>query len=676
MLQLIKNVGYLYLSAAELLVLGNLMIHPVAATAGDETDDLLDLPLETLMSMEVTSVSKRLQKFFETAAAIHVITAEDIRRSGVTHIAEALRLAPGLQVARIDANNWSVSSRGFGGLWSNKLLVLVDGRSIYSPTYSGVYWSSHGLMLEDVERIEVIRGPGATLWGSNAVNGIINIITRNVADTHGGLLTVRSGNKEKAVASLRYGGAVGDLAHGRAYLRYTSRDDQYDPVRETAAVDGWDSREAGFRVDGDTETGHSWTLQGDVFAMNGTERFEEIASPVPPYTLTDVGSVDSRGWNLLGRWTHRWLSGGESTLQFYLDHVDREQDVLSQETDILDIDFQHQPTATGRHNLLWGLGLRHIRQDFDNSFGVSVNPTHHEEILVSGFLQDEITLVPDQLRLTIGSKFEHNEQTGFEIQPSVRLSWMPSERFTLWAALSRAVRTPSRIETRGHIVQAVFPTGPFPAPLAEIAVDGDPELNAEVLLAHELGFRYQAENGLALDLALFYNRYRELLTMVGTGAGSSRFANDLEGSSSGLELSLDWWPTPNWHLQAAHTLLRVDLDPGDDPFTTRIARMQEGESPRHQTSLRSGWNLGREWDLDLWLYRVGAIRDLSFTPPDRVDAYTSLNINLAWHPTSNLSVSLTGRDLLDERKPEYNPGSYLPPAEIERSIHLGLNWKF
>ncbi|RDH85215.1 MAG: outer membrane receptor protein [endosymbiont of Seepiophila jonesi] len=460
--------------------------------AEESVDAYLDLELEDQLSMEVTSVSRKKQRLNEVAAAAYVITQDDIRRSGVTSIPEALRLAPGIQVTKMDCNKWAISSRGFNAQFANNLLVLIDGRSVYTSTYSGVYWEVQDTMLEDIDRIEVIRGPGATVWGANAVNGVINIITKQASETQGGLLVAGAGNEEKALTSLRYGAELGEQTFGRIYLKYNDRDSSFAPLLDEQAGDDWNSLRAGFRVDGVLNVSSQWTLQGDIYETDENQIVHNIyrdpTDPAnnPPYSDSNVAdNIEASGWNLLGRWEQRLSEGSSATLQVYFDHNERKEAVLEQRNDTLDIDFQQQFSSLEGHDIVWGLGYRRIQDDFGNTFSVSLSPEEQTSDLFSTFVQDEIELTPETLRLTLGSKFEHNDYTGFEVQPSARLLWLPKEGHTLWSSVSRAVRTPSRVEDSVSIVTRIIPIGPPPTPPMILTVNGDEDFEAEELTSIE-----------------------------------------------------------------------------------------------------------------------------------------------------------------------------------------------
>ena len=650
--------------------------------------DILDLSLEDLLGLEVSSAARKEQSLKETAASVFVITREDIRRSGVTRIPEALRLAPGVQVSRIDANKWAISSRGFNNQFANMLLVMIDGRTVYSPTISGVYWDAQDTMLEDIDRIEVIRGPGATLWGANAVNGVINIITRNAAETQGGVLVAGAGNEESGYGSLRYGGQLSTNVAGRVYLKYNDIDASWNPQFKRDAGDQWQSLRGGFRVDGDATARDSWTLQGDAYRSDEHQLANYWADPGDPasapyapwYVIPLVeDAVDSRGWNLLGRWEHSFSSGSAFTLQAYYDHTRRTEAFSTQEHDTLDLDFQHRFQPLEGHDLVWGFNLRHIRDDFDNTFMASIIPDHQDFSLYSLFVQDEIELMPNRLRLVLGSKFEHNEYTGLEVQPTARLLWMANEGTTVWTLVSRAVRTPSRAERSAAIVFLIQPM-PEPYPPLLVYGYGNDDFHSEELLAYELGLRYQPRDNLSLDLSLYYHDYDELETLElhqdPAGIPYLAFDNNLLADSQGAELSVDWQPLEWWRLQLGYSYYRISSELSASSSPLGAIAPNGLSTPSHQYSLRSLMDLGNDLSLDLWLYHAGEIAQSGYISGQPVPAYTGLNLRLAWRPRDNLELSLIGRDLLDDHHLEFVGESYLMPTEIERSIHAQVHLHF
>ena len=642
------------------------------APSGDlPTDAYLDMPLEQLLTLEVTSVSKKRQKLSEAAAAVFVITQDDIRRSGVTSIPEALRMAPGVQVAQASANKWAISARGFNGLHAQKLLVLIDGRSIYTPSYSGVYWDVQDTLLEDVARIEVIRGPGATLWGANAVNGIINIITKQAADTQGGFVTLGAGSEEKSFGGFRYGAKLGDSGHGRLYLKYFDRDSYTFDTTDTDAKDGWDGLQGGFRADLQLTAQDVLTLQGDSYKMDEERLFSRILLPGAPFQRTQVSdSLDASGWNLLARWEHALSDSSSSTLQVYFDHTERDELLIGQMHDAFDIDFYHNLKAGKQHNIIWGLSYRRVEDDFDNTFSVTMSPASRNTDLYGTFIQDDIELLPDQLHLSLGSKFEHNYYTGFEMQPSARLLWTPDERQTLWSAISRAVRTPSRLEDSANIPIMTFPV--------TRAIKGVDDLDAEELIAYELGYRIHPTDNLSFDIAAFYNDYDDVRSMESVSS-TLVFANKLYGEAYGLEVATDWRPQDWWRLQASYSYLRTAMHLDSNGADTSTEYITEESSPDHQFSLRSSMDISHSWELDLWGYYVGqlpASGTAALRSGTKIDSYVSLNARLAWRPFSDLEFAVVGQNLLDNRHMEFIGESITTPTEIERSVYGQVRWNF
>jgi len=625
--------------------------------ANAPVEDYLDMPLGDLLSLEVSSVSRKLQQLREAAAAVFVITADDIRRSGATSIPEVLRMAPGVHVARVNTRIWAVTARGFNGGFSNKLLVLMDGRTLYTPAFSGVYWDVQDTLLDDIERIEVIRGPGATLWGANAVNGIINIITKHAADTQGGLLVASSGSEEHGDASIRYGRQLGDAGHIRGFLKYNKRDELQDLASGNGAGDAWEALRGGFRLDQILANGAEWTLQGDLYRADAHENVTISGVAVMP----DV--VESSGWNLLSRWAKQVGDDAHASLQVYYDYNDRDEILLGQTHGTLDIDFQYQFRPHQRHELIWGLGYHRIDDDFRNTLYVAGYPDSRSSQLFSGFVQDEITLVPEQVRLTLGSKFEHNDYTGFEVQPNARLLWTPSDQHSLWGAVSRAVRTPARLESEGQILAQVLP-GP-----TSVYIFGNPSMQSETLIAYEAGYRFSATKDFSLDVATFYNRYDKLRSNDVSGFPALAFANELRGDSYGLEVAADWHPRDWWRLQLGYTYQEFDLEAtGLVPDTLSVAA-GEGSTPQHQVSLRSGMDLARNWELDLWARYVGELSASNAVTAAPVDAYTTLDARLAWHPSKDVELSLVGQNLLSPSHLEFIQESYIAPTEVQRSFY-------
>ena len=617
-----------------------------AELASPAVPDFTQFTLEELANYPVTSVSKSEEKLSTAAAAIHVITQDDIRRSGANSIPEALRMAPGVQVARVDAHTWAITARGFNDVFANKLLVLHDGRSVYTPLFSGVYWDAQDTLLEDIDRIEVIRGPGATLWGANAVNGVINIITKSAKDTQGVLITGGSGTEEHVFGGVRYGGQIGKDAWFRVYGKYFSRDDSALPGGGDAN-DHWQVSRGGFRADWDASEMNHLTFQGDIYGGNARQTNIRLRQ-TPPFTnYPDASHYDISGGNLLGRWTHDFSTDSEFMLQTYYDRTIRNVTVFEEDRQAWDIEAQQRFSLFGRHDVIVGLGYRLMDDSTDGSFDVSLDPEDRTTDVFNAFVQDKITLVADRLWLTLGSKFEHNDYTGSEVQPSGRLTWLPEEHQTLWASVSRAVRTPSRAESDIRLNQ---PSGVSPSLITSIF--GSSDYGSEKLIAYEFGYRVQPDERLSFDLALFYNDYDDLrsLEVVGPQPGPPPFIplladNRLEGITYGGEVSANFQASSWWRLRLAYSYLQMDLDTKDGSTDTTSSAEIEGSSPEHQVSLISSFELPDNFSLDLWARYVDRL------PARDIDPYFTFDARLAWRPTKNFEISIVGQNLWDPRHP-------------------------
>lgn len=626
---------------------------------------LKKLSLEELMNLEVTSVSKRAEKISEAASAIQVITSETIRRSGATTIPDALRLAGNLQVAQKGSHAWGISARGFNTDLANKLLVLVDGRAVYTPLYSGVFWARQDYLLEDIERIEVISGPGGTLWGANAVNGVINITTKSAAETPGLYLEAGAGDALPVLAGVRYGGRLAPKVHFRVYGRHAERDGAvFADGRD--APDDWRMTLGGFRIDAETDANDRLTLQGDAYSSD-----QEIATG---------GSGRESGHNLLGRWSKTLANDSDLRLQVYYDHTHlvtpaaalvlngvtfAPAGILRDDLDTYDVDLQHRLHRGTRHELVWGLGYRFTHDVVANAPSLGFLPPRLDQHLFSVFAQDEISLRED-LALTLGTKVEHNDYTGIEVEPSVRLRWQARPNQMLWAAVSRAIRTPSRIDR--DVAQA-------PPPSLGL-LHGSPDFDSEKLVAYELGYRLQAGPRLAAALSLFYNRYDDVRSTSTTPVTilPFHFANNLEGETHGLELSFDYGLTDWWRLHGGFNLLREHLRIKPGRADLNSAR-NETADPEHQFTLRSSMDLPRDWFLDAAFRWVDDLVINNGGAAAVVSAYAELDARLAWRPVPDIELSLVGRNLLHNQHAEYGapgPGR----LEIARSVHGKISWRF
>lgn len=659
------------------------------STLCGQAENITDLGIEELMNRQVTSVSKTTQRFADSAAAVFVLSDDDIRRSGVTTLPEALRLVPGLHVARIDANQWAITSRGFNGRFANKLLVLVDGRTVYTPIFSGVYWEALDLPLADIERVEVVRGPGASIWGANAVNGIINVITKAARDTQGGQISVSAGDEEQAVVDLRYGWQMHDVAAARLYGRHARRDGLMDEFGDDAN-DDWDLNRGGFRLDWLASRSHALTLQGDIYKADIKRNYTLALPEDPGRSASRLDQGELSGHSLLVRWEQTRSLASRMALQFYYQREHRNDVFTDYTLDTVDVDFQHEFAPSAQQELIWGLGYRYWWDQFTAAGVLDMDPDERSYSLFSAFAQDRISIFDDRLELILGSKIEHNTFTGWELQPSFRALWKPSVNQRLWFAVSRAMRTPSRGENDSIINFFAVPASPgTPPAIAELR--GNSALNSEELIAYELGYRIWPTTHLVIDVALFFNDYDDLRFAILDPQGVTVGANGIvlpvplvngeQGRTYGLELTADWRPQNGWRLQLGYSYLRADLEKSGnlDAATIIPADLGDERNPRHQLSLRSGFDLFERAELDLWVRYVDAISDLVVATPEgigSVDDYFTLDVRLGWRFGENFEVSLVGRNLIDPTRLEYLNEANTFPVQTERSVYSQIKWGF
>jgi iron complex outermembrane receptor protein len=623
---------------------------------------LKQLDVEELMNIEVTSVSRRPAKLLGTPSAVQVVTQSEIRRSGATTLAEALRLVDNLQVAQRGSRGWAISARGFNTDLANKLLVMIDGRTVYTPLFSGVFWEAQDYLLEDVERIEVISGPGGTLWGANAVNGVINIITRKASDSQGLYAEAGAGSETQRIAGARYGTQLTPASNLRVYGKYLERDDS---VRADggSGQDGWRRGQGGFRVDSQAGA-DDFTLQGDFYANREHD---------------PAGITTMRGANLLGRWSRRLSEDSDFSLQTYYDWTQLSDAVppltlagtpfspagrLHDDLQTLDVDFQHRFRPGDSQEIVWGFGFRYTHDAVDNAPALAFFPTVLDQELYSLFAQDEIRL-HDTLLLTMGSKIEHSEYSGFEFEPSARLTWQPQPAQTLWAAVSRAVRTPSRIER--DLSQG--------APPYTVILRGDEAFKSEDVVAYELGYRAQFDTFLTTTLSAYYNVYDDVRSTRITAATiiPFYFANDLAGHSYGLEWSGNLQLTDAWVLRAGYNLIETRLHVKAGQFDLSGAR-NETADPQQQVSLRSLLDLPHGVELTAGLRWIDSLRNNNGPTPGTVPKYFELDARLAWHASKRLELSLNGQNLLHADHPEYGfpgPGRTL----VQRNVYGKVTWR-
>jgi iron complex outermembrane receptor protein len=603
---------------------------------------LKELSVDQLLDMQVTSVSKRSELLSEAAASIYIITQDSLRRSGVTTLPEALRLAPNLQVARIDGVQYAISARGFNNAIGNKLLVLIDGRTAYTPLFSGVFWDQQEVLLQDIDRIEVISGPGAALWGANAVNGVINVITRSAADTTGTMLVGLTGENETGGA-LRFGTSLGGGAV-RFYAKYS----EFDHTRRSSGADvrdEWNRGQVGFRADWTSEN-DTFTLQGDAYQGESEHR-----GFFGPFELTPVAVS---GANLLARWKRELASGSELQVQAYIDRSKRDDAIFYRPTaDILDLDIQYAMPGT-RHKVLWGAGYRWGRDDIDAGIFTVFVPDSANLQWGNLFVQDEIQL-RDGLKATVGVKLESNDYTDVEVLPSARLAWKLEENQLLWASLSRAVRAPARYDRDVH-----FPgTPPY-------LVVGGPNFESEVANVIELGYRAQPAAKLSYSVTAFTHLWDKVRS--GT-AIPVQIENKIEGEIYGIEAWAEYRLSSFWKLSGGVNAVKehLRLKPGStDPVGVENNTLRN--DPDYVWTMRSRFDLRRNVEIDLNWRRVSQL------PAPVVPAYSELDLRFAWLPSNNLELSVVGRNLLHGSHPEY--GDAVPRSEFERNVFGQVRWQF
>jgi iron complex outermembrane receptor protein len=645
-----------------------------------QTTDLTQESLEDLMNIDVTSVSKREQKISQAPAAIFVITSEDIRRSGALDIPDLLRMVPGLDVAQIDSSKWAISARGFNGQYANKLLVLVDGRTVYNPMFAGTFWDTQNVALDSIERIEVIRGPGAAVWGSNAVNGVINVITLSAADTQGGYVSGTAGNNSIGPGSFRYGGKVPGLG---AY-RVVAEGFQYKTSPTFSGLDGqddWRLVHGGFRTDSKISARDSLTTEGEGYKGNAGELVATPISIQPPVTATVALRDRYSGWNMLARWDRTISSKSGTSLLAYFDRTTGGDSTYELGLNTFDIDFQHHIVLGARHNIVWGLGYRVTSDDTDPTLRIVFSPQGRRNQLFSAFAQDEIAIVPDRLHLSLGARIEHNFYTGFDLQPSARLVWTVNSKSMIWTATSHADRTPARSDTDLRVNYAALPAqGNMPL---LVSLFGNPNKKNELLTAFEGGYRSAWSSKLSLDSTLFYNHYHDL-TSVEPGPIILEASpapvhlllpdmqgNGLYGETHGIEFYAHWKVTGVWTLSPGYTFFSLHLHPCANSHDFTTASGTEGGSPDHQAQLRSTLSLPRNLQWDTSVYFVNRL------PAVSIPSYTRLDTGIVWRVGERVSVSVIGQNLLKNLHPEFaGPSSSVQSGLIRRGAYAKIDWSF
>jgi iron complex outermembrane receptor protein len=662
-----------------LLVSGTLLAlaGPARAQEAERSPgNIASLDIEDLARIKVTSVARRPELYREAAAAVSVITREDIRRSGAGSLPEAIRLAPGLQTARLGTRDWAVSARGFNDQTTNKLLVLIDGRAVYSPFFAGVFWDVQQVALGDVERIEVIRGPGATLWGANAVNGVINVITRPATETRGGTVSLLGGTAEEWMASARYGLALGHSGALRLYGRGI-REPTVDLADGSESPEDWTLGQGGFRADWVGER-RSFTLQGDAYYGEGDERYRLVTEAPPNVGVFDL-EAENHGFNLLGRVTGRAGARSDYVIQAYYDEAVRNQPGFYGRVAVrtADLDLQYHIPIGTRHDVLVGGGYRRVSDDITGSFILRFDPPSRGTDLFTGFIQDQIALVPDRFSLILGTKIEHNGYTGFEVQPNVRSVWQVQAGHSIWAAVSRSVRSPSRADVDVVATGAVLPG----SPRTFIQAQGTEDFRTEELVAYELGYRATPHSRVSFDLALYYNDYQHLRSVVPQPPELSdtlivlplHIRNDFQGHSWGGEASVTLRLARAWRVRANYSLLKIEVEPRSDAPSGAVTDVLPGLNPTHQASLWSSFDLPHGIEADL----IGRyVSDLD-APVAPISDYLTADAKVTWRIRPGFRFGLVGKDLLQRRHAEFRPPQgVVAQRYVPRRVSAFLSWQF
>lgn len=665
--------------------------------SGHEPEDFTALSLDELAAIKVTTVSKKAESLAGVPAAVSVITSDDIRRSGALTIPEALRLAPGVNVGRVNSSDWAVSVRGFNDTFSQKLLVLIDGRSIYSPIFSGTLWQGQDMMLEDADRIEVIRGPGGTVWGANAVNGVINIVSKPARETQGVLVSAGGGTDREGLARVRYGARLGT----NTFIRFQTKYD--DGSRSRLATSGeandeWWKAQGGFRLDWEPSVRDRFTAQGDLFAREANSTMPQIVlptfgvpAPTSGYSFTRQSAFKINGGNALGRWSRQLSDDADVSVQAYFDRQSVRTIVLHEERSTFDFDVRHRFQLGQRNEVVWGGGYRLSKSKLDETREITLREDSRSDQVFNAFIQDEVRLIPERLRWTLGTKVEHNDYTGWEFQPGTRLSWTPTGHQAVWASVARAIRTPSQIEHDARISLSVLPANPPTSPFPTVlTAQGNHQVVAESLVAYELGYRLQAHPRLSLDAALFVNDYDDLRGNTESIDASdapnfvrlvSKLNNNVSGQTHGGEVGVTWQPLDPWRLSGQVGYLEANLEQPPSALTGQ-PRSPEIAGARYQLSVRSTLDLGRHVELDVWVRFVDRVDGAGTPIPglttlDRtVPSYTTVDVRLAWRPVHNLELALVGQNLAGEHTEFLPTFISTESVKVMPSVYAKVTWKF
>lgn len=655
------------------LALASLLAPPAPQAPGPGDDHgagIAALSLEELMSIEVTAPSRVAEDLRDTPAAVYVLTGDEIRRAGFTSIPEALRMVPGMQVAQWKASAWDLSARGFSAQFSNQLLVMIDGVSVYTPLFAGVWWELQSVPIADVERIEVIRGPGGVVWGANAVNGVVNVITKGAGQTLGGLAsTTQSTTGSKTTA--RYGWSTGERGALRVWFDVEDHDSLVDADGDDPGIEDWSLFKAGFRGDWTLASGDRLHLSGSGYTASIGEDYT-VADPLDPSNhQVVVDDTPKNGFSLLGAWERDDSPTTTTRLQAWYSRDDQRQVDFEIHIDQLDVELQRTHRLSETNTLVWGIGDRFVLADLPGDFTWTFDPDDRTLNTPRLFALDKWRIPAADLELSIGSQLEYNDFTGFEVQPSLRAAWTPTPHQTVWGGATRAVRTPSIQENDARLNIPLDFLGNF------LTVTGSKEVVSEELLAYELGWRVQLDRGVAFDLTGFYNDYDDLITLEDgapyTQGGNTFFpiVFDNKGAATawGVELAMDVALSSSWKLRSGYTWFTLDADPDADSSDPDFP-LVEDSAPHNQVNLRSYLDLGEAWELDAGLYYVDRVG--VFDTP----SYVRADVRLGWRPEPGVELSLGVQNALDGRHPEDNPPGVLDAGtEVERSVYVRFTLK-
>lgn len=627
---------------------------------------------------EEFSSSKSLSKASKSPASIYTVTADDIRQSGATNIPDALRIVPGVQVAQIGSSKWAVSIRGFNDSFSNKLLVMIDGRSVYNGIEAGVYWDTKDVMLEDISRIEVVKGPGGTMWGANAVNGVINIITKKVKSTQGAYVGATIGSLGQNILETRYGGKVNDDLYYKVYAKFTNHGESYaaeagDPYKQTIPGDALDDSRIGrfgFKTEWNKSAQDNITVSGDIYVGElGLIGYTPL--PAAPFVNEHALDDEVKGYNMVAQWDREISDRSSFTLKSYYDYEARDMTTLEFGARTFDIDGQYSIAVNDVHTLSMGAGFRYMTDtSADDTIAILV-PSKSSHPIYSTFIQDKIALKPDELYFTIGSKFSRNDFSHFEWQPSARIAWYPEPNKTLWAAVSRAVRTPDRlINEAGNSIFGIAKVNG--TPVALVRYRGPQDLKSEALWAYEAGYKVQATSDLSFDTSVFYNRYDHLVILMTNGSALSLTEHNTGSADSwGTEFVTKWQATERLGLEAGYTFFKMHMN---DNFS-QGGLNQPGKSPNNQVSLRANVDLGHNVEWNTSYYFVDNLTDKS-SAAEKVEAYHKIDTRIGWKPNKNLELSVIGQNLLDEKHKEFRANLHETSTQIGRSVLANIKWSF